>query len=155
MLVLDQIKPFVDQTITETGFMIVDLKVGGSRIMQKITILLDTETGISIDECAEFSRSLDQKIEESGITDIAYTLEVSSPGVEVSLKYPLQYPKHIGRILALSLADGTDFLGKLTAANAEHIELIEEKKRKKSEIAEARSISFVDITKALVQVSFK
>ncbi|GAB1409143.1 ribosome maturation factor RimP [Desulfovibrionales bacterium] len=47
-----------------------------------VRIYLDSPTGISIDECTEVSRHLSLTLDVEDIIPGAYTLEVSSPGLE-------------------------------------------------------------------------
>ena len=60
---------------------------------QIIQIFADTDSGISIGECAEFSRTLADLIEERNLIDGPYELEVSSPGLEQPLISIRQYPE--------------------------------------------------------------
>jgi ribosome maturation factor RimP len=66
---------------------------------QIIQIFADTDSGISIGECAEFSRTLADIIEERNLIDGPYELEVSSPGLEQPLISIRQYRRNIGRPL--------------------------------------------------------
>jgi ribosome maturation factor RimP len=95
-------------------------------------------------------------MEEAYGEDAAYSLEVTSPGADQPLTDPRQYPRHIGRSLALKLQDGTEKTGPLTAATDEGIELEEVIKVKtKKTTLPAVFIPFGDIKEATVVISFK
>ena len=76
-----------------------------------VTVVVDTPTGITIDEIAEISRILRKDAgiaQHLGYTD--FRIEVTSPGVKAGLREPWQFPRHIGRrlIVYLNLDPGMD-----------------------------------------------
>ena len=56
----------------------------GARKILRITI--DSEEGITIEDCEKFHRAIDPKLDEADPIEDAYYLEVSSPGIERELK---------------------------------------------------------------------
>ena len=52
-----------------------------------------------------------------------YTLEVSSRGVSRPLVTPAHYRRNIGRLLALSLADGSQATGHITATDDDAVSI--------------------------------
>ena len=134
---------------------VVGLTVSDS-VMPKVTVTLDGPQGLGIHECAVISRRLNRRIEEHYGEDAQYSLEVTSPGADQPLHDPRQYPRHIGRELALKLTDGTLKNGTLTAATAEGVEIEEiiKVKTKKTTLP-AAFYSFGDIEEAKVVISFK
>lgn len=148
---------------------IVDCQVAGrqgGRI--KVTILLDSDTGITIDECADISRRFGAQLDEINIFGEApFTLEVSSPGVDYPLTFPRQYRRNMGRQLAVMLNDGIVHKGKLESVEDDHIvlDIVPEKKSKSKKKKEAEPaaeplsgptpIRFDTIKKATVEISFK
>ena len=139
----------------------------GGRI--KVTILLDSDAGITIDECADISRRLGGQMDEMNFFgESAFTLEVSSPGVDYPLTFPRQFVRNVGRKLIVALNDGGIRKGKLESVADDHIVLDVEpepkSKSKKKKEAEASaevpvvgptSIYFEQIKKANVEISFK
>ncbi|MBT2556186.1 ribosome maturation factor [Hymenobacter sp. ISL-91] len=135
----------------------VDLTVSDS-VRPKVTVTLDGEQGLGIDECAQVSRRLARRIEEHYGDELSYTLEVTSPGADQPLRDPRQYVRHVGRTLHLKLQDGTEKTGKLEAISPEggSIELAEILKEKhKEKMLPAVTVPFQDITEAVVVISFK
>lgn len=53
-----------------------------------LRITLDSEQGITLDDCEKFSRAIDPLLDEADPISDAYHLEVSSPGIERELKTP-------------------------------------------------------------------
>jgi len=135
-------------------YFIVEIIIGGIKIKPKITILLDGDNGITIDYCAEISRKVANEIEEKNIIDTAYTLEVSSPGIDFPLKFHRQYKKNIGRKLEIELIDGNIKTGKLEEVNEGILYLSADKKKKAIEETVKQEIKLEEIKKAVVIISF-
>jgi ribosome maturation factor RimP len=134
---------------------IVDIVASPRSGPKKISVILDGDSGISIDDCAEVSRQLSQHLDESSLIDDNYTLEVSTPGLDQPLKLKRQYKRNVGRKLRVKRIDQTLVEGKLSIVEEELITLIEEiGSGKKTEMREI-NVPFSDIDKAFVLVSFK
>ncbi|MBO5416587.1 MAG: ribosome maturation factor RimP [Clostridia bacterium] len=70
----------------EFGYFLWDVefvKEGGRRILR---ITIDSEEGITIDDCEKMHRALDPVLDEADPIQEAYYLEVSSPGIERELR---------------------------------------------------------------------
>ncbi len=72
-----------------------------------LRLYIDKEGGVSIDECELVSRALDEKLPED-ITDKAYILEVSSPGIDRILKRDHEYIKYKDRDVEVKLFKAVD-----------------------------------------------
>jgi ribosome maturation factor RimP len=143
-----------DSLIGNTLF-VVNLSVSDA-VRPKITVTLDSEEGLGIDECAQVSRRLARRIDEAYGEDATYSLEVTSPGADQPLIDPRQYTRHVGRSLSLKLADGTEKTGKLEATEATGIQLAEVVKEKsKQKTLPTVLVPFTDIQEARVVISFK
>ena len=144
-----------DSLPTEGDLFVVDLAVSDS-VRPKVTVTLDGEQGLGIDECAQVSRRLARRVEEHYGDELSYTLEVTSPGADQPLRDPRQYVRHVGRSLSLKLTDGTEKTGKLEAVEAEGIQLAETVKEKhKTKTLPTAPVAFHDIAEARVVISFK
>ncbi len=122
-----------------------------------LNIKVDTDSGISLEECSRISRKVGWELEEREDMDFPYTLEVSSPGVGSPLKLHRQYLKEIGRHLQVITLDGVEIKGKLLKVEEDSLTLepLPERKGKKkkapkpSQEAE-RQIKFEEIKEAKV-----
>ncbi|MFN8353399.1 MAG: ribosome maturation factor RimP [Spirosomataceae bacterium] len=153
-----KIEEILSQLPTEdNNFYVVDILVSASKIKTKVSVLIDTDSGISIDQCAEVSRRLGEQLEELNLFENAYTLEVSSPGVDQPLKLNRQYVKNIGRNVRVLLKDGTEKTGKLEAVSDTHLTLgLSTKTNKKAAVpAQPLVLAFDTIHKTQVLISFK
>ncbi|MCA8831857.1 ribosome maturation factor RimP [Hymenobacter pini] len=144
-----------DSLPTDGSLFVVSLAVSDA-IRPKVTVTLDGEQGVGIDECAQVSRRLARRVDEEYGEDASYTLEVTSPGADQPLRDARQYARHVGRSLSLKMADGNEKTGTLEAAEATGIQLAEVVKEKtKKKTLPAAFIPFADISEAKVVISFK
>ncbi len=149
----EKIEEFVTRFIENSdGLFLVEVKNAPGN---KITVLLDGDKGITIENCTVINKALYKYIEE---TDLFggnnFSLEVSSPGVDKPLKLLRQYKKNIGRSVEVLLEDGTKTEGKLTQANEEGI-TIEEKKRTGNKMTmTTKTILFNQIKRTTVLITF-
>ena len=121
-----------------------------------LSILLDGDNGISIDDCVAVSRHVVFHLEEENVIENAYRLEVSSPGIDSPLTMQRQYDKNIGRDVRIKLANGDKKEGKLIAATATDV-TIEEKVKEKGKKAELKEaiLPLDQIKETRVLISFK
>ena len=152
----EQIAALVQAHLADSSLFPVAVEVKGSVQRPKVVVLLDGDAGVKIDDCAKVSRWLGQRLEELNVFENAYTLEVSSPGVDFPLTQPRQYPQHTGRTLNVTLTEGETVKGTLESVHHDRIVLLETRKEKgKKATTQPRDIPFTQIEKAQVQVSFK
>ncbi|GAB3822650.1 ribosome maturation factor RimP [Pontibacter rugosus] len=155
-LTAKNIREMAQAGLPDNDLFIVDVSVSDSPARPKIIVLADGEQGITIDQCATISRRINKKIEEIFGPDMAYVLEVSSPGVDFPLTQPQQFKRNTGRNLKVKLQDGTEKTGKLEEVTEEGLNMLEEVKQKGKKVTYVPvQIPFGDIVKANVVISFK
>ncbi len=97
----------------------------GPRVL--VRILADTARGIQMDELSHLNHAIGALLEEHDLIPSAYTLEVSSPGLDRPLKAPLDYERVIGRRIKVStntpVNSKWEYAGELLNANEEAIVL--------------------------------
>ncbi|MEJ0054505.1 MAG: ribosome maturation factor RimP [Bacteroidota bacterium] len=129
--------------------------VASARVGAKISVIIDGDNGVTIDDCTALSRELSQKLDEIEIEAEHYVLEVSTPGLDHPLKLKRQFHKNKGRGLKVHRKDKSIVQGKLAEADEEKIVLKEEIKEGKTIVEKDLVILFEDIERAFVMVSFK
>lgn len=85
------------------GLTLVDCTYRKSDRAWRILVRIDRVTGVSIEDCAEVSRQLDARLDETDPIEHPYTLEVSSAGLSALLKTDADYQRFIGRRVELAL----------------------------------------------------
>ncbi len=151
----EKIKELAQNTLTDPSQFVVDVIISKHKPM-KITVILDGDNGITIDDCSALSRSLSKAFDEGQwIREENYTLEVGTPGLDHPLKLKRQYKKNIGRGFTIQCKDKTKSQGTLLAVEEDKITLSTEVKEGKKTELKTIEIPFSEIEKALVMVSFK
>lgn len=140
-------------------YFLVDLRI---RPGNNIKVILDADSGVTIEKCVDYNRQLYKQIEAAGLfPDGDFALEVSSAGVDEPLKFERQYKKNVGRQVEVILKDGSKKEGKLSEVSHDGL-LVEEVKGKnpqgkptgkKKEVV-IHNILFSDIKTTKVQVVF-
>jgi len=114
----------------------VELRTVGRRLV--VRVLVDSDHGVTLDEVAVASRAVSDALDSSDVLgDEAYTLEVSSPGVDRPLTLPRHWRRNVGRLVSV-----TD--------DAATVELEVNLKGRISRT----TIALADVRRAVVQVEF-
>ena len=99
---------------------------GGGRL--KITI--DHEDGLDTERLTKATRMISHEMDLQDPINGAYTLEVSSPGVERPLRTPAHYARSVGEQVAIKLKPNAENLrrvkGELTGANDDGITVVDD-----------------------------
>ncbi|MBK6963369.1 MAG: ribosome assembly cofactor RimP [Bacteroidales bacterium] len=149
MINAEEIRKTIEQKLDSTDKFVVEVKVKPGN---NITVLLDSDTSISIDDCIAVNRHI-ESVYDRETED--YNLVVSSSGLDQPYKMLRQYVKNIGRDVEVSLLDKSVFTGKLVAADESGITVYRKTKVKKVETEESRKISFSEIKQTKEIISFK
>jgi ribosome maturation factor RimP len=80
---------------------LVDLEFTGDSHGRILRVLVDTDTGVRVDQLAEFNRAIGQRMDELEWLDKAYRLEVNSPGLAHELDHPRLLARAVGRKIRL------------------------------------------------------
>ncbi|MBR1410886.1 MAG: ribosome assembly cofactor RimP [Prevotella sp.] len=117
------------QTLTEewlqgNEYFLVDINFAAD---DRIVIEIDHADGVWIEDCAELSRFLQERLgDELG----EYELEVGSAGLGQPFKVVQQYVNHIGDTLEVLQADGKKVQGVLKAVDAPSFTITVQEKQK-------------------------
>ncbi|MCK7625610.1 ribosome maturation factor RimP [Streptomyces sp. RS10V-4] len=123
---------------------------GRSRVLR---IVVDSDEGVQLDECAELSREASEVLDESDVMGGApYTLEVSSPGADRPLTEPRHYRRAVGRLIKARLHEGGDLVARITAMDDTGLDL--EVPGVKGRKPTARRVAFDEIAKARIELEF-
>ena len=155
MFLNEKIANLAQQALSEENQFLLEVIVSSKNGPKKVTVILDGDQGITIEDCAVVSRRLLKLLEEHGLMEEGFTLEITTPGLDHPLKLKRQYVKNIGRGLKVQLKDKSVENGKLVEVNEEAIALEQEIKEGKNTELKKTALPFSEIERAIVQVSFK
>ncbi|MEU0633836.1 ribosome maturation factor RimP [Streptomyces sp. NPDC005989] len=125
-------------------------RVGRRRVLR---IVVDSDEGVELDACAELSRAISEKLDETdAMGDGEYNLEVSSPGAERPLTEHRHYVRATGRLAKFSLREGGELVARILAVDEEGLDL--EVPGVKGRKPTSRRVAFDEIAKARVEIEF-
>ena len=123
------------------------VRPAGQRVL--VRVLVDKDSGISLDEVAGISRLLSVELDSSNpLGEKSYTLEVSSPGTERPLTLARHWRRNIGRKVRVRFRQGSKPITGRVLSVAESSAILDVG-GKQSEI------DFEEVDKAIVQVELK
>ncbi|MBR6867367.1 MAG: ribosome assembly cofactor RimP [Prevotella sp.] len=122
MINKDVVTTLVEEWLQGNDYFLVDINFGTD---DRIVIEIDHADGVWIEDCAELSRFLQEKLgDELG----DYELEVGSAGLGQPFKVEQQYWNHIGDEVEVLAADGKKVQGLLKAVDGrEFVVTVKEK----------------------------
>ncbi len=155
----DQIRSEVERALAGTGIDVEGVHVhqAGRRSQLRVTVARDVSerlTGdttsrvapLTLDEVAAATRVVDEVVEGGDLMgQAAFTLEVSSPGVDQPLTTPAQLRRNVGRLVELVLTDGRTLAGRVAEAGVDGVRLADEGRT---------TVRLEELTTATVQVEF-
>ncbi|TVQ80217.1 MAG: ribosome assembly cofactor RimP [Flavobacteriales bacterium] len=113
MIDIRQVTELCETALADFDGFVVDISVDAANA---ITILVDTDEGITIDQLKSVSRSVESGLDRESED---FMLMVSSPGVARPLDSMRMYRKNIGRDVKVKIIDGETLRGKLIEVQAE------------------------------------
>ena len=154
MISAERIRTCIDEELRRNDLFLIDLVVSSSN---RIKVVIDSMKGITVDECARLSRTIENKLDRD---EEDFDLEVSSPGLDRQLVLPFQYLKNTGRQIEVLTMEDQIIKGILRYADEEKIEVETETrnkiegKKKKETIVKRLSFKFNEIRSAKVIITF-
>ena len=99
-----QIKDIIMPLVDDAELTLWGLELGSGQRMV-VRIYVEGPDGVTIDQCAKLSRHIGLTLEVEDILSDAYTLEVSSPGLERPFFTAEQVSQYVGKPVAVVLRD--------------------------------------------------
>ncbi|MBI4260991.1 MAG: ribosome maturation factor RimP, partial [Actinobacteria bacterium] len=137
------VRPVVESAgleLVEVGFR----TEGGRRVLR---VMVDRDGGVDLDTIARASERISRRLDLEDFAPGAYTLEVSSPGVERPLRSPGDFAGRVGEKVKVKTTEAVDgsrsHSGTLLAADDEGITVATESGERRirhGEVASARTV---------------
>jgi len=145
---LDLLTPVVEGA----GYDLDDVAVTNAGRRSLVRVVVDADGGIDLDAVAEVSRLVSDRLdaEADGVGAVrllagAYTLEVTSPGVDRPLTEPRHWRRAVGRLVAVDVR-GKPVTGRVKQAGDLGVTL--------DVAGSAREVAYADLGRGKVQVEF-
>lgn len=143
----EQLVDQLTQPLLDLGYDLeaVELTPAGRRRVLRVAV--DKDGGITLDDVAAATKEVSRVIDDSDVMgEMPYLLEVTSPGVDRPLTLERHWRRNAGRLVKVTLADGTAFTGRIVGAEASGAELDVD--------GTTRTVRYDEVSSARVQVEF-
>lgn len=119
------VKTLVEEWLEGNEYFLVDVNITPDN---RILVEIDHADGVWIEDCAELSRLLQERLGEDELGD--YELEVGSAGIGQPFKVEQQYIVHIGKDVEVLDGDGKKVQGTLKSVDGNTFVVTVKEKRK-------------------------
>ncbi|MCX5203853.1 ribosome maturation factor RimP [Streptomyces sp. NBC_00237] len=149
----DRLRELLEPLVAAQGLDLEEIEVSKAGRRRMLRVVVDSEEGVELDACAEVSRAISDKLDETdAMGDEEYVLEVGSPGADRPLSEHRHYVRATGRLAKLQLNDGAELIARILVVDEDGLDL--EVPGVKGRKPTARRVEFADIAKARVEVEF-
>ncbi len=102
------VRDLVEPKITDLGYRIWDVEFGKVGTEWHLEITIDSDNGIDVQDCEKVHRAIEPLIDEADPIEDFYYLDVSSPGLERSIRLSEHYKACIGETIEIKLFAALD-----------------------------------------------
>ncbi len=128
-----QVEILAAPILDELGLELVDVEYTQQGRNMLLCLYIDKQGGVTLDDCADFSREFSTVLDVENVVSGAYRLEVSSPGLDRPLKKEADFIRFTGEMIKLRTKALCDpdargytrktFIGILLGLDGESVEL--------------------------------
>lgn len=131
-LLREKLMGLSEPLLARLGYELVDLEYAPGRTHAVLRVFIDRAAGdraegVGLDDCERVSHELAALLDVEDPVPTAYTLEVSSPGLDRVLRTPAHFERFVGERIWLELLVARDgrrrYTGQLTGWSPQGIEL--------------------------------
>jgi ribosome maturation factor RimP len=151
----DRIAALIEPSLKAMGYDLVRVQVDGKR-QARLQVMAERSdgSGMGVEDCAVVSRQISAILDVEDPIEGAYTLEVSSPGIDRPLMKPADYARFAGHVAKVELKYARDnrrrFTGTIKALEGEAVVLDTEEGSVSLPLAEIERAKLV-LTDALLK----
>jgi ribosome maturation factor RimP len=118
---ITRIEETVQPVLQGHGVELVDLDWRGHGPRGVLRLFIDKSGGVSIEDCERVSREVGDVLDVANLIGARYDLQVSSPGLDRTLRTEREYRWAVGKTLRCWLADGREVRGRLATVDPEQL----------------------------------
>lgn len=117
-----ELETLLRPVVESTGFDLETLTVSPAGRRSVVRVVVDSDTGVNLDDIATVSRAVSAKLDDSddGFGSSPYTLEVTSPGVDRPLTEERHWRRAIGRLVRWQ-QDGAQTEGRVMSVDGDSV----------------------------------
>jgi ribosome maturation factor RimP len=108
------------------GIDLIEMDLFGAGKRKILRIFIDKNGGVNVEDCASVSRCLSEELDKEenlSVIEGAYTIEVSSPGLDRPLKTKRDFERNVGRKVRIIQNDGKTIRGILKSVDETFVTL--------------------------------
>ncbi len=105
---LDKVRALVAPIVSDLQLDLYDLEFRGGTLRVTIDTPVGSTAGVDLDTIALATRLIGREFDHHDPVPGHYTLEVTSPGLERTLRTPQHFQRELGKVVALRLRDTTN-----------------------------------------------
>ena len=140
----EEISAAIRPIIEATGNYLEELTITTAGKVKILTVIVDSEAHLNLDQVTAVTKEISLVIEELPVLgDNAFTLEVTSPGLDRPLTKPRHWRKNLARLVKITMANGQVIEGRIGAATETSV------------LVDENTVSFEDIKRAVLEIEFK
>ena len=150
MSLQESLTELLTPTVENAGFFLEQLLISNPGNHKILTCVIDGPNPLNLDEVTVVSRLISDILDETELITGAFTLEVTSPGVDRPLTQRRHWEKNVSRLISMVMHDGSLLTARLTELRDVDAVFIENIKGR----MKTHTIVLADIKKAHVEVEF-
>lgn len=140
----EEISAAIRPIIEATGNYLEELTITTAGKVKILTVIVDSDAHLNLDQVTAVTKEISQVIEElPALGETAFTLEVTSPGLDRPLTKPRHWRKNLDRLVKITMTSGQVIEGRIGAATETSV------------LVDENTISFEDIKRAVLEIEFK
>ncbi|MCM1290021.1 MAG: ribosome maturation factor RimP [Corallococcus sp.] len=101
--VSESVLRLIEPIAAQLGLTVLEVEYAKKFDGMNLTVIIDKEGGVTINDCEALHRAIDAPLDELDPIDTAYTLNVSSPGLDRPLKLDWDYKRNLGKKIKVKL----------------------------------------------------
>ena len=151
-LITERVEKIAANVAEDAGLELVHVELVGAQGKPIIRIFIDKPGGVTLEDCSTASRRVEKILDEEDFIPSAYTLEVSSPGLERGLYSLNDFQRFAGEMAKVKTDEAINgqknFRGKITGVEGQNI-IFEDRTNGKI------SIPYGTVKKANLEIDFE
>ncbi|MFC9647622.1 MULTISPECIES: ribosome maturation factor RimP [unclassified Streptomyces] len=149
----ERLRGLLEPLVSAKDLDLEEIEVSRAGRRRVLRVVVDSDEGVDLDECAELSRSISDRLDETdAMGEDEYQLEVTSPGAERPLTEHRHYVRAVGRLARFQLHEDGELVARILTVDDEGLDL--EVPGVKGRKPTARRVGFAGIDKARVEIEF-
>jgi ribosome maturation factor RimP len=140
----EDISAAIRPIIEASGNYLEELTITSAGKVKILTVIVDSDSHLNLDQITAVTKEISEIIETlEQLGDNAFTLEVTSPGIDRPLTKPRHWRKNFDRLVKITMTSGQDIQGRIGEATETTVLVGDQK------------VSLEDIKRAVLEIEFK